>query len=105
MAEYLARRPSYSDAHALVWNLLARLPFPDALPAPEIRLEDDGDLGFDWDVSREVTVTASLSPTGRVAWSALIGEWKAHGHFDLPSWSSEFNDAMTKLGEARLRHS
>ena len=96
-----AEKPQeYTEAHGLVRNLLARLPFPDALPAPEIVMEDDGDLGFDWDVSRDVSVTASLSPSGRIAWAALIGDWKAHGHFELPSWSPEFNDAMTQLGEA-----
>src|SRR3990167_10779994 len=45
----------YKGAHGLVRNLLARLPFPDRLPAPEIVIEQNGDLGLDWDLSREAT--------------------------------------------------
>jgi hypothetical protein len=90
----------YSEAHGLVRNLLARLPYPDRLPAPTVLIEQDGDLGFDWDEGREATVSASLSTYGIVSWAALVGDWKAHGRFQLPGWSAEFDDALTKLGLA-----
>ena len=86
------------DAHGFVRNLLSRLPFPDCLPAPEIIVEDDGELSFDWDIGARATVTVSLSAVGVVRWAALIDDWKASGHFSLPSWSPEFNEAMTRLG-------
>lgn len=96
----VSTRPTAIDAHGLVRNLLSRLPYPDRLPCPEVLIEDDGDLCFDWDARRDATVSASLTADGWVRWAALVGDWKAHGTFQLPSWSDEFNEALTRLGEA-----
>lgn len=93
-----APQEAWREAHGLVRNLLSRLPYPDRLPAPEVLVEADGDLGFDWTDSG-ATVSASLRDDGMVRWAALIGDYRAHGHFQLPTWSEPFNRAMTLFGE------
>lgn len=87
------------NAHGLVKTLLERLPFPERLYAPEILIESDGSLAFDWDRSRYASVSVSLEEDGNCGWAALIGDWKAHGRFTLPAQSQEFIDAMIRLGE------
>src|SRR5262245_41845915 len=47
------------------------------LGAPEIVLEEDSDVAFDW--GNQLTV--SLSVEGRIGWAALIPPLKSHGHF------------------------
>lgn len=91
----------------VAWLFMERLhrDFPE-MPAPEVCYENDGDLGFDWNLSRNYVVSASLSSTGRVAWSALLGETKGHGRFEVgvEEWPSEFASmlrayAVTEAGE------
>jgi len=69
--------------------------------APEICLEDDGDLGFDWLLS-DADLSVSLSPTGRMAWSALISGWSAHGKAQWPEWPDELVQAFARLQAAAL---
>jgi hypothetical protein len=72
---------------------------PD-MACAEVRLEEDGDVGFDWDHSKHRTLTASVSTTGRVSWAALIHDWKAYGHFDMPDWPSDFAEALERIDVA-----
>lgn len=82
------------NAHGLVRNFLSRL--PHGIGCPAVIVEEDGDLGFDWDTGHRTVISASLREDGRVAWAAMMGDWKGHGHFTLPAWSDEFTEALTK---------
>lgn len=66
------------------------------IPSPEVRIEEDGDICFDW-LEGGCDLSASVSETGRVAWSAIIKDYRNHGVFQLPEWSDEFDKALSKL--------
>lgn len=47
-----------------------------ALGAPQIMLEEDGDLCIDWsNHDGDFVVTLSIAPSGLVAWAILGGEF------------------------------
>ncbi len=72
------------------------------MECPEVRLEEDGDIGFDWDHSRDCTISAHVNDDGRVGWAALIGEYRTHGRFNLPQdCPAEFVDAMQRYVATR----
>lgn len=78
--------------------LLSRL--RDAnVSAPEVFLEDDGEVAFDWTVDARATLTASLNiETYRVGYAFLIGDSKGHGSFYIPAdWPLEFKTALERL--------
>lgn len=62
------------------------------LPSPEVCIEEDGDFCFDWD-----GVSLSVRPDGRIAWAALIGDYKSHGSFQWPAWAEELDHALSRL--------
>jgi hypothetical protein len=70
------------------WLKLFLSKLPD-LPAPEVRVEEDGDLCCDWD-----GLSVSVSDAGRVGWAALWDEHKSHGHFQLPDWPEWFMEII-----------
>lgn len=70
------------------WLKLFLSKLPD-LSAPEILLEEDGDLCCDWD-----GLTVSVSDAGRVGWAALFGDHKSSGHFMLPDWPEWWTEIL-----------
>lgn len=66
----------------------------DWLEAPEVTLEQDDDVGFDWFRADGGTVSAHISATGRAGWAALIGSYKSTGCFQWPEWPSELETAL-----------
>lgn len=62
---------------------------------PEIVVEPDGEIGFDWIVSQEVVITASLDRSGRLAYAWNHGRRRGRGvthfHFELPE---EFKEIL-----------
>jgi len=49
------------------------------LQTAEIRLEDDGEIGFDWGTDASSVISASVSSDGRIGFAALINGWRAFG--------------------------
>jgi hypothetical protein len=49
------------------------------LPPPEVLVEEDGDLCFDWSHAPRHTVSVSVNPRGYIGWAAVVGDWVGHG--------------------------
>ena len=69
---------------------------PD-MESPEVLLEEDGDICFDWHKNVNCTISASLRDDGRVAWSALLPSGPVHGSFTLPNWAANFTTALKEF--------
>lgn len=67
------------------------------LEAPECVVEEDGELGLDWSLSKNAAVSLSISDTGRVSYAALIGEFKCHGTFIAGEWPDEIHTVFDML--------
>ena len=52
---------------------------PLGTPAPEVGIEPDGDLTFEWHRSAYRTLSVSVTPDGNLHYSALIGPNKVYG--------------------------
>lgn len=52
---------------------------PSDIPAPSVDPEPDGLIAFEWYRSAHRTLSVSVSPTGELYYSALIGPEKAYG--------------------------
>ena len=53
---------------------------PSAVPTPEVGLDPDGEISFDWIVSRDRQLTVSLSPDGLLSYAGIFGATSiAHG--------------------------
>ena len=58
-------------------ELLIRM-MPDSIPMPEIAIEDDGDITFDWMKSRYCMLSASVGESARIAYAWLDGTDRGH---------------------------
>jgi hypothetical protein len=47
--------------------------FPPVWPAPEVLVEPDGEIAFDWDFASRRVLTVNIRPDGYASFSALIG--------------------------------
>jgi hypothetical protein len=52
---------------------------PQDWPTPEIVVESDGDIAFDWENGRRRLLTIAVAPNGIAGFSALIGHEPLHG--------------------------
>lgn len=62
-------------SHALRFALA----LPTSWPIPEIVVESDGDIAFDWDFGRRRVMSVAVAPDGRAGFSALIDHEPAFG--------------------------
>lgn len=76
---------------------------PENLFAPEVVLEEDGDICFDWQEASDCVLSISLSAGGRVGWSALIKDYKSSGHGFLPELPDGLKEAIRKYDHYRNR--
>ena len=83
------------DGLKLVVEFLWAMSHPDLDP-PQAFAEDDGMLGFDWDLERRRTLSVHFYDDGTIGWSALIGERSGHGKFK-GAWSDEFRSFAEAL--------
>jgi hypothetical protein len=67
--------------------------FIESLPAgfqnPAIEPEPDGDISIEWYRGKRKTLTASISPVGRIAWAALIGSEDTRGSVNFTGKTPE----------------
>lgn len=71
---------------------------PD-VPCPEITIEPDGELGFDWNHGPRNVFSASLGVNGRIAWASLSDDITVHGRFDLSDgrWPEDARQALLRV--------
>lgn len=79
-----------------VADFLQKLP---DMASPEVCLEDDGDIGFDWfGPDSNVVLSAHIGRNGNGGWSALIGDYKSFGRFSLDAeWPDDFLEALRRF--------
>ena len=64
------------------WNVASRFlaALPADLPAPEVGIDPDGEVGFDWRGPNERVLTVSLANDGQLSYAGLFrGGATAHG--------------------------
>lgn len=52
---------------------------PASTPDPEIVVEDDGEIAFDWDLGPRQVFSVSVGRDGTLSYAGLFGIQKAHG--------------------------
>ena len=52
---------------------------PDFLPNPEVTIEPDGEIAFEWFNSKRRVFSVSVSRNGELAYAGLLGYNKTHG--------------------------
>lgn len=52
---------------------------PSTLPGPDISVDPDGEISFEWSFGPRRTLTASIDASGRISFAALIGAKRLHG--------------------------
>ena len=71
-------QPLSVDVYYLALRFLVAL--PATLPAPEVGLDPDGEVSFEWTNGPEKIFTVSADAKGRLSYAGLFGEGKtAHG--------------------------
>ena len=72
------REDVLSDAMKLVWAL------PDDISVPEVVIEEDGEIAFDWQLDPRHVLSVSIGGRGVIGYSALLGTESKYGveHFE-----------------------
>ena len=52
---------------------------PSSTPSPEVGVDPDGDISFDWDDGRGNIFSLSINGSGRLAYAGIFGENGVHG--------------------------
>jgi hypothetical protein len=71
-------------------DLLSAL--PDLTPLPDVFVDNDGEIGLDWDEDRRRTLTVNISDTPLLRYSALIGPDRLFGRM---AFSGDVPDTLS----------
>ena len=52
---------------------------PSSVPAPDVSVDDDGEIGFDWDYAARLVFSVSVGRDGTLSYAGLFGHSKAFG--------------------------
>ncbi len=77
----LEGRAALPEAMSAGSALLGALPL--GTPAPEVVVESDGQIGFDWDLDRRRTLSLNVGRGGMLGYSALIGVESTYGRIQF----------------------
>jgi hypothetical protein len=66
-----------TEAFSQAISLLASL--PTDIPSPEISVEDDGRISFDWHLARDRALSLNVGRGGMLGYAALIGPKSTYG--------------------------
>ena len=88
LAHELGPDANCDEVIALAQRFLLAL--PGSLPAPEVALDDDGEITFDWRGRRERMLTVALREDGRLAYACRLSS------FDKEHGIKRFNEAVPK---------
>lgn len=93
--------PDRGNLHPRVSQLACRFlnTLPSAVPAPEVGLDPDGEISFEWIVSKNKQLVVSLSPDGLLSYAGIYGRASKHGkeQFD-DTVPQEIISAIRRLG-------
>ena len=84
--------PVSRDALAFARRLAQMLPF--GLPAPDVSVDPDGEISFDWDGGAGRHLSCSVGPTGIMRYAGIVGESEAYG---TEPWRDGIPDAILRL--------
>jgi hypothetical protein len=84
----LGSRQLDADTYEIAKRFILAL--PSSLPAPELTVDRDGEVNFDWFSSGGQVFSASLRKDGRIAYAGQISTRKRFSGLD------EFNDSIPK---------
>lgn len=68
--------------------------------APEVTVDEDGNIEFDWMYQRGVVLTISLGVDGKYAWAAMINGWVDSGTGILPAITTKLREAIERFEAA-----
>jgi hypothetical protein len=66
-------RMTYANAARLLLTL------PTTLPAPEVAVEPDGEVAFEWFKEPRRVLSVSIGPDNEISYAGLFGRSKTHG--------------------------
>ena len=52
---------------------------PPEFPPPDVGVDPDGEVSFEWDLAPRQVLSVSISQEGRLSFAALFGEERIHG--------------------------
>lgn len=78
-ADALVDAVSSASAGAISYAISLADMLPSDIPGPEVSVDDDGDILFDWDRGRRQIFTISVSPDGTLKYAGLFGGNRAYG--------------------------
>ena len=67
---------------------------PNGFPVPEVGLDPDGEVAFDWIRRDRTMVSVSIGPSGHPSYAAGLVDGTAHG---FVRWTDRFPTALTDL--------
>lgn len=62
----------------------------DKLPLPDVEIDDDGDLRFDWWFGKDKVLGLYITRDGKLGYAGILGDKNDHGEIDLPDFIKEF---------------
>ena len=68
-----------TDAQTISQALALIDALPPWVPTPELAIESDGQIGFDWQCSRDRILSLNVGPAGMIGYSALFGLESTYG--------------------------
>lgn len=76
---------SKTDAQTISQALALIDALPSWVPAPELAIESDGQIGFDWHCSRDRVLSLNVGPAGMIGYAALFGLESTYGRLPFAS--------------------
>lgn len=74
---------------------------PSAIPTPDVGVDPDGEISFEWIVSRDRQLTVSLSPESVLSYAGVYGSAAKHGKEEFDDTvPQELLEAIRRLGYA-----
>lgn len=67
---------------------------PVTIPAPEVCVDPDGEVAFDWYVGPKQSLSLSVSPAGVLQYASLCGSSELSG---LEPWRDEFPESIARV--------
>lgn len=105
--ERLLRALVNGEAHVSAGTLRSALAFlwalPSEYPLPDVVVEDDGQLGFDWDLGPRRVLSVNVGDGGMLGYSALLGAESTYGRAPFPGAIPETLVRLSAQFRTRLR--
>lgn len=87
------------DAASVNWDGHGAAPV--TLPAPEVSIDPDGEVSFDWYAGPRRTLSMSLDPFGTLRYASIIG---GSEKFGLEPWRNGIPESVLRLLQKVVLH-